>query len=295
MQVTVSRISPVLLELSVEIPADAVKLEVDKAYNTLARKAHVKGFRPGKAPRNILTQIYGPQVASDVANALVNDSLPKVLTEKTITPVSQPNVAAGKIDAKEAFAYKATFEVQPDIEEVKFEGFELTRPPVVVTEAMVEEQLEGLRQRHAAHKAPEPARASQKGDIVSIDFTLSIDGTEVKDGGGQGIDLELGAGQALPELDAALLGKNVGDELSTDVPFSATHPRADFREQDRHLQVHREGLKEKVLPALDDEFAKDVGQFTTLVELRADIHTKLEKMPRRTARRRRSPSRSSPS
>ena len=278
MQVTVSRISPVLLELSVEIPADAVKVEVDKAYSSLARKAHVKGFRPGKAPRNILTQIYGPQIANDVANALVNESLPKVLNEKKVTPVSQPNVEAGKIDAKEAFAYKARFEVQPDIEDVKFEGFELTRPPLVVTEAMVEEQLEALRQRHAAHKAPEPARVSQKGDIVTIDFTLSIDGTEVKDGGGQGIALELGAGQALPELDAALLGKNVGDALDTDVPFSATHPRADFQGKTGKFHSTIKELKEKVLPALDDEFAKDVGQFQTLVELRADIHTKLEKM-----------------
>jgi trigger factor len=278
MQVTVSRISPVVLELSVEIPADAVKAEVDKAYVTLARKAHVKGFRPGKAPRNILTQIYGPQVANDVANALVNDSLPKVLTEKNVTPVSQPNVAAGKIDAKEAFAYKATFEVQPDIEEVKFEGFELTRPPQVVTDAMVDEQLEGLRQRQAAHKAPEPARASQKGDIVTIDFTLSIDGNEVKDGGGQGIDLELGAGQALPELDTALTGKNVGDEIDTDVPFSATHPRVDFQNKTGKFHSTIKDIKEKVLPAVDDELAKDIGQFETLVELRADIHTKLEKM-----------------
>ena len=143
---------------------------------------------------------------------------------------------------------------------------------------MVDEQLEALRQRHAAHKAPEPARASAKGDIVTIDFTLSIEGTEVKDGGGQGIDLELGAGQALPELDEALVGKNVGDELKTDVPFSATHPRADFKGKTGTFASTVKDIKEKVLPALDDEFSKDVGQFTTLVELRADIHTKLEKM-----------------
>ena len=124
----------------------------------------------------------------------------------------------------------------------------------------------------------EPARAAVKGDVVTIDFTLSIDGNEVKDGGGQGIELELGAGQALPELDAALAGKNVGDELDTDVPFSATHPRVDFQSKTGKFHSTVKEIKEKVLPALDDELAKDIGQFETLVELRADVHTKLEKM-----------------
>src|SRR5215510_6292895 len=123
MEVTVQRISPVVLELSVEIPAASVKAQIDKAYLTLGKKAHVKGFRPGKAPRDVLSRLFGAQVANDVANAIVNDTLPKVLTEKNLTPVNQPAVEAGEmIDPKKAFSYKARFEVQPDIENVKFEG-----------------------------------------------------------------------------------------------------------------------------------------------------------------------------
>jgi len=251
-EVTVQRISPVVMELSVEIPADSVKAQVDKAYLNLGKKAHVKGFRPGKAPRDVLSRLYGPQVANDVANAIVNDTLPKVLSEKNLTPVNQPSVEAGEaIDPKKAFSYKARFEVQPDIEDVKYEGLELYKPKAEVPDTSIDEQLEQLRQRNAALKAPEPARAAKAGDVVTIDFTLSVDGNEVKDGGGQGVQLELGAGQALPEIDAALIGKGVFDITIAD-------------------------LKERVPPALDDEFAKDIG-FDTLIALRADVHTKLEK------------------
>jgi trigger factor len=278
MQITVQRVSPVVMELQIEIPADTVRDEVDKAYSTLARKAHVKGFRPGKAPRSVLTHLYGPQVANDVANTIVNTTLPKALTEKNVTPINQPQVEAGKVAASEAFSYKARFEVQPDIENVTYEGFELVRPPTVVDEKQVDEQLEGLRLRHATLKTPEPARPSQKGDVLTIDFTVEVDGKEIKDGGGQGVQLELGSGQVIPELDAALVGKNVGDKLVTDVTFPEQHQRPDFRGAKGKFHVTVSDLKEKILPELDDELAKDVGQFQTLVELRADIHTRLERM-----------------
>jgi trigger factor len=277
MQVTVQRISPVMLELQVEVPADAVKAEVDKAYLTLGKKAHIKGFRPGKAPRNVLTQLFGPQVQSDVAQAIVNDTLPKVLAEKAMTPVSLPNVEAGKIDPKNAFSYKARFEVSPDIEEVKYEGFELSRPNADVPDKMVDDQIERLRAGLASLKNPEPARPGKAGDVLTIDFTLSVDGKEVKDGGGQGVQLELGAAQVLPELEAALLGKNIGDKVEATAQFPDTHPRANFKGKAGKFDITVVDLKEKVLPNLDDEFAKDVGQFQTLVELRADVHTRLQK------------------
>jgi trigger factor len=276
MQVSEKRISPVVMELSVEVPATIVKAEIDKAYVTLGKKAHIKGFRPGKAPRDVLTRMFAPQVQNDVANAIVNDTLPKILSDKNLTPVSQPNVEAKGVDPKQPFSFTATFEVQPEIENVKYEGFELYRPKVEVDEKLVEEQLEGLRQRHAALKAPEPARPAQKGDVLSIDFTLSVDGKEIKDGGGQGVQIELGSGQALPEIDEVLVGKNVGDKVTAEHKFPAEHPREDFRGKTGSFAITLSDLKERVLPTVDDEFAKDIG-LDTLVALRADIHTKLEK------------------
>jgi trigger factor len=276
MQVTVQRISPVVMELQIEVPADAVKTEVEKAYTSLAKSARVKGFRPGKTPRSVLTHLFGPRVQNDVANALVNETLPKVLTENNVSPIGQPSVQAEAFSMTNSFKYKARCEVQPEIEEVKYEGFELYRPATQATEAMVEEQLEALRVRSAALKAPEPARPSKKGDVLTIDFTLAVEGQEIKDGGGQGVTIELGAGQALADLDAALTGKSAGEEVAVDTSFSPDHQRPDFRGKKARFQVKVTDVKEKILPALDDEFAKDVGSFTTLVELRASIHSRLE-------------------
>ncbi len=277
LEVKVERLSPVMMELSIQVPADAVKAQVEKAYVNLGKKAHVKGFRPGKTPRQVLTQLFGPQVQSDVANAIVNETLPKALSDKNVTPVSMPNVEAGKVDPKESFSYKARFEVSPEIEEVKYEGFELSRPSTQVTDAMVDEQIDRLRQGAATLKAPEPARPAKSGDVVTIDFTLTVDGKEIKDGGGQGVQLELGAQQVLPELEAAILGKSVTDKVTADAKFPDGHPRQDFRGKVGTFAITIVDLKERVLPALDDELAKDLGQFQTLVELRADVHTRLEK------------------
>jgi trigger factor len=278
MQIHVQRVSPVMMELQIEVPADKVKLEVDKAYKNLAQKSRLRGFRPGKAPRSVLAHLFGPQVQNEVATAIVNDTLPKALTEKNVTPIATPQVVeTGKLDQNGPFSYKARVEVQPEITDVKYEGFELVRPPTRADEKMVDEQIEHLRQRHAALKAPEPARPAQKGDVVTIDFTLSVDGKELKDGGGTGVQVELGGAQLVPELDKALHGKKVGEKAEAEVTFPDTHPSADLKGKKATFAVTVQDLKEKSLPNADDEFAKDVGQYQTLIELRADVHTKLEK------------------
>ena len=265
------------MELAVEVPAPEVKAEVEKAYVNLQRKAHVRGFRPGKAPRPVLVRLYGPQVASDVVNTLVQQTLPKAIDDQKITPVSQPQVEAGKFEPATAFSYKARFEVQPDIAEVVYEGFELSRPPAVADDKMVEEQIEMLRRQHARLEAPEPARPAQKEDVVTIDFTLDVEGAPMKDAGGEGVQLELGSGQILPEIDAALLGKSIDDALDVAAKLPAESSREDLRGKSATFHVKVKDIKERILPAADDELAKDVGSFQTLVELRADVHTEAAK------------------
>ena len=262
MQVQVARISPVVMELAVEVPAPEVQAEVEKAYSTLQRKAHVKGFRPGKAPRQVLARLSGPQVASDVMNALVQVTLPKALTDQKVTPINQPQVEAGKFDLGAAFSYKARFEVQP----------------VLADEKMVEEQLERLRKQHSRLEAPEPMRPAQKGDVVTIDFTLDVAGAPLKEAGSEAVQLELGSGQVLPELDAALTGKSIDDTFDVSAKLPDSNPREELRGKESTFHVKVKDVKQRVLPTLDDELAKDIGNFQTLVELRADVHTRLQKM-----------------
>jgi trigger factor len=277
MQVQVARISPVVMELAIEVPADAVSAEIEKAYVTLQRKARVRGFRPGKAPRQVLAHLYGPQVTSDVVNAIVKDTLPKALSEKQVQPVNQPAVEAGKFEHGSAFSYKVRFEVQPEIGEVTYEGLELERPAEEATGDAVDEQLELLRRQHARLEAPDPVRPAQKGDVVTIDFTLFVDGELIKDGGGEGIQLEIGSTQVLPELDAGLLGAKVDEVRELDAALPQGHPRKDLAGKKARFRVTVKDIKQRVLVALDDEFAKDVGNFETLVELRANVHTRLAK------------------
>ena len=280
MQVQVARISPVVMELAVEVPADTVRVEVDKAYSNLQRKARIRGFRPGKAPRQVLARMFAGQVATDVVNALVSSTLPQALSSNNVTPVNQPHVEPGAFDlgGGAAFSYKARFEVSPEIGDVVYEKLDLERPSTTVTDAMMEEQLEGLRKAHARLEAPEPPRSAQNGDIVTIDFTLTIGGSLLKDGGGEGVQLELGSGQVMPELDAALHGKNTDDAIDVDAAFPSGHPNGALRGKKGTFHVKIKDVKQRVLPQLDDEFAKDVGPFETLVELRANVHTRLEKL-----------------
>src|SRR5208282_5105560 len=136
--------------------------------------------------------------ASDVVSAIVNSTLPQALSEKQVQPVNQPQVEAGKFEPGAALRYKARFEVQPDIADVVYEGLDLVRPPEAATAEAVEEQLELLRRQHARLEAPDPPRPAQKADVLMVDFKLSVDGQEIKDAGGEGVQLELGSNQILP-------------------------------------------------------------------------------------------------
>ena len=193
MQVTVEKLSPVLVEFQVEVPADKVKTEVEKAYASLQRTAHVKGFRPGKAPRNVLAHLYGGRIHADVAQRLVDSTLNEALAEKQVQPLSQPNVAPTELRPDAVFTYKARFEVRPEITQVNWEGLDAKRPSTTATDAMVDERLEGLRREHSTLQAPDPERPAKKGDVVTMAFTLEVDG-KVRDAKEQEIETELGAG-----------------------------------------------------------------------------------------------------
>jgi trigger factor len=277
MQVQVQQLSPVLVEFQVEIPADRVKSEVDKAYQTLQKTARVRGFRPGKAPRDVLTHLYGDRIVIDVAQRLVDDTLPKALSEKNVQPLSQPAIEPQKLSAGTNFSYKARFEVRPEIASVKYDGFEVKRPSLAVTDAMVEEELETLRKAHATLSPPSPARSSKQGDVVEISFTVDVAGKRIAEAAGDNVQVELGAGQLLPELDAGLTGASAGDEKDIAVSFAENHARADFRGKPAVFHVKVKELKERILPNLDDDFAKDLGTFQTLAELKEDVKGKIEK------------------
>ncbi|HEX9296283.1 MAG TPA: trigger factor [Polyangiaceae bacterium] len=283
MQVNVQQLSPVLVEFQVEIPAERVKSEVDKAYQALQRTARVKGFRPGKAPRDILTHLFGERVTLDVTRRLVDDTLAKALSDKNIQPLSQPNVEPQKLSTGTNFSYKARFEVRPEIASVKYDGFEVKRPSIAVTEPMIEAELENLRKAHAIVSAPAEPRPARKGDAIEISFTIEVAGKKVPEASSDNVQVELGGGQFLPELEEAILGASPGEEKDVSLTFAANHARPDFRGKPALFHIKIKEVKERVLPDLDDDFAKDLGTFQTLTELKDDIRGKLEKIMKQRA------------
>jgi trigger factor len=277
MQVNVQRLSPVLVEFDVEIAVDRVKSEVEKAYTSVAKTARVSGFRPGRAPRKVLAHLYGPRIAADVAQRLVDETYPQAISEQKLQPVTDPAIEPRRLEEGKAFGYKARVEVLPVIEGVKYDGLEAKRSKVEVSPEQVTERLDQLRRSHSTLEPLKSARPSQKGDVVTIDFTLSVDGSVIDDAGATDFQAELGGGQLIPEIETALLDKNIGDQAEAKVDMPAQHPHPKLAGKSAVFTLTLKDLKERVLPEADDEFAKDVGDFETLEALKKDISGTLEK------------------
>ena len=293
MQVQVARISPVVMELAVEVPAARGEgrgregvLEPRSARRTC------RGFRPGKAPRQVLAHLYGPQVPNDVVNALVNETLPKALDREEGPPVNQPQVEAGKFEPATRVLVQGALRGAAGDRRGELRGARARRArPSMADEKMVDEQLELLRKQHARLEAPEPARPAQKGDVVTIDFTLDVDGARSEGRRrARACSSSSAPGRSCRSSTRRSSARSVDDDARRRRPSSRhEHPREELRGKTATFHVKVKDMKQRILPALDDEFAKDVGSFQTLVELRADIHTRLEKMlegPRRDRPRR---------
>ena len=253
MQVQVEKLSPVLMELKIEVPADTVSSEVEQAYNQLKRSARVKGFRKGKVPKKILAQVYGPAVRRDVAQRIMDDSLQKALTDKEVQPLTKPSVEPDELKPKEAFSFKARFEVRPDIEKVEWEGLEATRKKVEVTDEQLQQEIEKLREQHATEE-PVEGRGAEEGDLADVTLAFEIDGETSSE---KADKVEVGKGRLLPFLDEAIIGMKVGEKKEVEGSFPDNHHLQTLRGKTTKFEITLEELKKKVLPEVDDEFAKD--------------------------------------
>lgn len=277
MQVNVEKISPVLVEFSVEIEADIVSSEYERAFKKVSKESRIKGFRPGKAPRSIITRVYGPRVEADVIQRLVDETFPRAAAEKAMQPISQPRVEPERLSAGKPFSYKARVEVLPTIDDVKYEGLEAKRPKTTVSDDDVQKELDEVRRANSTLEAPKDARPARDGDVVSVDLAVAVEGVAVEDASTQDFPIELGKGQVFPEVEAALRGLETGASASADVEMPAGHPHPKLAGKRATFTVTAKEIKERILPAEDDELAKDLGDFDTLAELKADIRKQLEK------------------
>jgi len=275
MQVTVEKLSPVVVEFAIQVPADRVKTEVDKAYLQLAKTAHVRGYRPGKAPRQVLAHLYAPRIHADVAQRLVDETLDRALTEQSVQPLSKPAIAPAELAPDAAFSYKARFEVRPDVAEVHWEKLPVKRQKLAIDPAGVDAELARLQREHSTLSTPEPERPAKKGDVVLVTFTLDVDGRPHASGE-QSLSFELGTGETMKEIEEALEGASSGEKKDVTISFPPTHPSAELKGKPGTFHIEVKEIKERVLPAIDDELAKDVGEYENLAALKTKIEADLE-------------------
>jgi trigger factor len=275
MQITLEQISPVLVELSVQIDAERVTQEYEKTFGAIQKRSRIKGFRPGKAPKDIVRRVYGGRVDADVIQRLVDETFPQAAAEKQMQPVTTPSVEPSELVTGKPFSYKARVEVLPAIASVTYEGLEAKRPKIEIKDDEVESELDAIRRANSTLESPASPRPAREGDVVTCDLTVSVGGVVIEDAGATSLAIELGLGQVFKEIEQALTGAKVGDTVTAEVDMAATHQHKKLAGQRVTFTIKASELKERVLPPADDELAKDLGDFETLEQLRTSLKEQL--------------------
>ena len=281
-QSEVTEISPIEVSVKVEIPWDRVKEGLESSYKRLSQTARVKGFRPGKVPRRVLRQLFGRQVKGEVTADLVEKGLLEAVTKHELRVVSRPELEAPEVEDGKPLAFVATMQVQPRIEEVDLTRLEIIKPDTDVPNAAIDEEVEKLRAEQAELRVPEPPRPAASGDEVTITYTVALDGEEKDEMKAEGRKVVLGA-DLTEEFEKGLTGASTGDQREISLSFASDDGRQELAGKTAVFSVTVDEVRERILPTLDDEFAKDVGDFQTLLELRLDIRKRLETEAERRA------------
>ena len=258
--------------LTIEADAAAFEAAINKAYLQQRSKISVPGFRPGKAPRKMIESMYGAEVFYEEAvNAILPDAYESAVNEQKLEVVGYPQVEIESV-GKEGATFKCTVAVMPEVELGQYKGLEAVKAEVKVMAADVNARLKEMADRNSRLVAVE--RAVKKGDTANIDFEGFDQGVAFDGGKGEAFDLEIGSGSFVPGFEDQLIGMKAGEEKDIDITFPENYtPELAGKPVVFHVKVNE--VKVKELPAIDDEFAKDVSEFDTLKELKADIKKKM--------------------
>lgn len=271
MKSTVEQLSPTRVRINVEVPFEELKPDFDKAYKALAQQVRIPGFRPGKAPAKLLEARLG---RGAILEQVVNDALPTKYGEAVQTSevkvIGQPEIEITKIEDGQELAFTAEVDVRPEVALPDFASIEVTVDPISVEDEDIEQQLQSLRQRFGTLKGVE--RPVQDGDFVSIDLAATVDGKEVEEASTTGLSHEVGSGQLIEGLDETLIGLSAGESKE----FTSTLVAGEYAGKEAVITVKVNSVKERELPAVDDEFAQLASEFDTVEELKDDLRKRVE-------------------
>ncbi len=275
MKSTVEKLSPTRVRINVEVPFTELEPDFDRAYQQLAKQIRLPGFRPGKAPAKLLEARVG---RTSVLEQVVNDALPsrysEAITTSELHPIGQPDIEVTKVDDGKELVFTAEVDVRPDIELPDLDKLKISVDPIEVKDEEVDAELESLRARFGTLKGVD--RPAKEGDFVSIDLSAAVDGKDIPDGRAEGLSHEIGSAQLIEGLDEAIIGLAEGGSTT----FPTKLVAGEHAGQEADVTVTVNSIKERELPAADDEFAQLASEFDTMDALRENLTEQVRRVKR---------------
>ncbi len=275
LRVSIESPTSVQRTLSIEVDAARVSRIFDRAYADLARRARVEGFRPGRVPRGVLEKRYGAAMREEVERMLVNETLPEAFAQTRLLPVCEPAIDAGPAVSGSDYRYSVRIEIKPEITIPELAGLSARRIALAIEESDVDRVLEDLRQRRAPLVEEGPEAGAATGHVLNVDFTGRIDGVAFEGGAGEDVEIEIGSERFLPGFETQLVGAKAGERVEVRVRFPDDYGHAEVAGKDAVFEVAVHSIRRREPVALDDEFARDLGEFETLDALRTRIRDDL--------------------
>ncbi|MDF2883410.1 MAG: tig [Clostridiaceae bacterium] len=272
----VEKIETNVVKLEITVETEKFNEAMKKAYIKNAKKFNIPGFRKGKAPMNIIKKYYGEGVFyEDAINFCCDDTYPEALKDNDVNPVDYPKIDIVSIGEEKEFVYTATVTVKPEVEISEYKGLEVKEVKYEVKDEEVENQIKTMQEKNARVESKEEGNI-EKGNIAVIDFKGFVDGAPFEGGEGKDYELEIGSGSFIDTFEDQLIGAKKGEEREVNVTFPAEYGREDLNSKPALFKVTVKDIKIKELPSIDDEFAKEVSEFDTIDELKADLKAKME-------------------
>ncbi len=275
MKVNVEKSSSYNRVLTIEVPAETVNAEIENIYSRIQKTATHPGFRKGRVPRKILEKKHGKSIRLEAIEATVSSSLKKALEEEKLVPLTDPDLGDMKFDDEGPLSFTVTIEVEPEVELGEYRGIELKRPKVDVKDEDVQRVLERLQLNNAKYIPSE--RPIEKGDFTLIDFEGFKDGEPVKGLKGENFAVEVGSAAFGEEFDEQLVGMTKDERKDVTVAYPDDFRAKELAGQSVRFAIQVRDTKLRELPEIDDEFAKDLGEYDSLEELKKHIRESLQK------------------
>ena len=276
MSLQVEKLEKNMAKLTIEVPAEELEKALQNAYLKNRKQISVPGFRKGKVPRQMIEKMYGPEIFyDDAANALIPDAYAAAVDECELELVSRPAISIEKIAKGEPFVFTAEVAVKPGVTLGQYKGIEVEKEDTSATEEEIQAALNKEQESNSRTITVED-RAVQDGDMTVIDFEGFADGTAFEGGKGTDYPLTIGSGAFIPGFEEQLIGAEIGKEVEVNITFPEEYHAKDLAGKPAVFKCTVKEIKVKELPELDDEFAKDVSEFDTLEEYKADLKKKLE-------------------